>query len=45
MEYVHIPTGVRVTSDVALPTALYKPVEAAEKSKRATSRKKPTAKE
>ena len=45
MEYVHIPTGVRVTSDVALPTALYKPVEAAEKPKRTTTRKKSTMKE
>lgn len=45
MEYVHIPTGVRVASDVELPEAIYKPVEAAEKPKRATTRRKTTAKE
>lgn len=42
MEYVHIPTGVRVTSEVELPTALYRPVEAAEKPKRNTRRKSTT---
>lgn len=32
MEYIHIPTGVRVTSDVPLPSVLYKPAgEAAPK--------------
>lgn len=34
MEYVHIPTGVRVTSDIELPPALYKKVD--EKPKRTT---------
>ena len=34
MEYVHIPTGVSVTSNVELPPALYKKVD--DKPKRPT---------
>jgi hypothetical protein len=43
MEYVHIPTGVRVTSDVELPAALYKKVD--EKPKRTASKRTAKPKE
>lgn len=40
MEYVHIPSGTRVTSDAELPSGLYKPVEQPKKpeTKRTTRR-------